>query len=382
MGWLTRGGRWLPLTAVVVLVAVVPDTRPIAGARSSAVPPLIAAAIVASDVPFDEPKGMVLRRMFHGTATPTPTASTSPAQVFEAELSPGKAPVPPGPATYVPILLYHYIRINPVASDRVGFGLSTPPAAFRLQMQYLANHGFHVISLHQAVVAIKANRGMPPRPVVLTFDDGYADFFTTAIPIMQSHGFTATDFVISGRMGQWSFMTPNQVVAADGMGFTIGAHTVDHVALAAQTASRASWEIQTGKSTLESLLGHGVLDFAYPYGSYNAYAMAQARSAGFETAVSTLYGTVHTSGQLFYLSRMRIGGGLPLSYFARVVGGPAPSATDLSGVRATATPTPKTAATATPTAVPIPAPTPAPTPSAVASVPIAGMPSRFPSLWL
>src|SRR3989440_12327827 len=132
MGWLTRGGRWLPFTAVVVLVAVVPDTRPIAAAPSSVVPPLIAAAIVASDVPFDEPKGMVLRRMFHGTATPTPTVSTSPAQVFEGELNPGKAPVPPGPATYVPILLHHYIRLNPVASDWVGFGLSTPPAAFRL----------------------------------------------------------------------------------------------------------------------------------------------------------------------------------------------------------------------------------------------------------
>src|SRR4030088_3603267 len=104
-------------------------------------------------------------------------------------------------------------------------------------------------------MAIKNHSGLPSRPVVLTFDDGYADFFTAAVPVLQSHGFTATSFVITGRMGRGGFMTPNQVVAADGMGFTIGAHTVDHVPLAAQPATRASWEIRQSKLTLEGLLG-------------------------------------------------------------------------------------------------------------------------------
>src|SRR2546428_843728 len=81
-------------------------------------------------------------------------------------------------------------------------------------MQYLADDGFHVIPLHQAVVAIQHHSALPSRPVVLTFDDGYADFFTTAIPILQSHGFTATSFVISGRMGWGGYMTPSQIVAA------------------------------------------------------------------------------------------------------------------------------------------------------------------------
>ena len=250
-------------------------------------------------------------------------------QLVVAELSPKKAPVPSGPVTYVPILYYHYIRINPSPRDRLGFSLSTPPAMFRGQMQYLADHGFHVISLHQAVIAIKNHSGLPARPIVLTFDDGYADFFTTAVPILQSHGFTATTFVISGRMGWAGFMTPSQVVAANAMGFTIGAHTVDHVALAAQAPARATWEMKQSKLALENLLGHPVLDFAYPYGSFNQYDMAQAKSLGFETAASTMYGTAHTPGQLFELSRMRIGGGLPLTTFAGVVGGPPPTAAEL-----------------------------------------------------
>lgn len=351
--WTRRAGRWVVLSLVLLLAGLLPNTGLIPAA------PLGAAAVVQTSA-YDDPGG----------ADPFERARRDPisppsVQLVLAELKPKKAPVPSGPVTYVPIVYYHYIRINPVANDRVGFSLSTPPAMFRAQMQYLANHGFHVISLHQAVLAIKNHNGLPSHPVVLTFDDGYADFFTTTVPILQSHGFTATDFVISGRMGWGGYMTPSQVLAADAMGFTIGAHTVDHVALAAQSPTRAAWEIRQSKLTLEGLLGHPVLDFAYPYGSFNAYDEAQAKSDGFETAASTMYGSWHSAGQLFFLSRQRIGGGLPLTYFANVVGGPPPTTAELRSVGASPTVSPS--ATAKPTTTPAPSPTPTPTPSAAAS---------------
>jgi len=296
------------------------------GAAITRQAPLAAISIVAQAAAddSDDPDGYIVDH----SARPVPNPASAP--LLLGELTTRKASIPSGPVTYVPILYYHYIRINPNPRDRVGFGLSTPPAAFRAQMQYLADHGFHVVSLHQAVVAIQNHSALPPRPVVLTFDDGYADFFTTAVPILQSHGFTATDFVISGRMGWGGYMTPSQIVAADGMGFTIGAHTVDHVALAAQVPARASWEIKQSKLSLEALLGHPVRDFAYPYGSFNLYDMAQTKSFGFETAVSTLSGMWHSAGQLFELSRLRVGGGLPLAYFAHLVGGPPPTAAELT----------------------------------------------------
>src|ERR1700730_393736 len=313
--WTTRANRGATLALLLAIPALVAGT----GLRPA--PPLPAAAIAAGfeSNEMDDLNGTIAAR----------TAKPPPSPLILAELSPKKAPVPSGPATYVPILYYHYIRINPNPRDRVGYGLSTPPAMFRAQMQYLADHGFHVISLHEAVVAIKNHSGLPSRPVVLTFDDGYADFFTAAVPVLLSHGFTAASFVISGRMGWGGYMTPNQVVAADRMGFTIGAHTVDHVALAAQAPARATWEMKQSKLTLEELLGHPVVDFAYPYGSFNPYDMAQAKSLGFETAVSTMSGSLHSAGQLFALSRMRIGGSLPLSYFAHAVGGPPPTAAEL-----------------------------------------------------
>jgi len=316
-GWTIRAKQ----AGIVLLLFLIPAVLAGTGLRPA---PLAAAAIAPAlaDDEFDEPNGLIGSRT---RSAPLP----GPQLIFAELAAPRKAPFPTGPVTYVPILYYHYIRVNPNPGDRAGFSLSTTPAMFRAQLQYLADHGFHVISLHEAVVAIKNHSRLPSRPIVLTFDDGYADFFTTAVPILQSHGFTATSFVISGRMGWAGFMTPSQVVAADGMGFTIGAHTVDHVALAAQTATRATWEMKQSKLALEQLLGHQVVDFAYPYGSFNPYDMAQAKSLGFETAASTLYGTAHSAGQLFELSRLRIGGGLSLAGFAGVVGGPPPTAAEL-----------------------------------------------------
>jgi peptidoglycan/xylan/chitin deacetylase (PgdA/CDA1 family) len=315
-------GRWTPILVVLAGIALLADAQAGPVIEASVIP--VANADVAFNSRVDELNGLIVQR----TLQPSPSPRTE-AQLLQAELNPSSAPLPSGPLTYVPILLYHYIRINPNPRDRVGFSLSTPPAMFAAQMQYLADHGFHVMSLHDAVVAIKMHRALPARPVVLTFDDGYADFFTTAIPVMRRHGFTATDFVISGWMGRASFMTPSQVVAADQMGFTIGAHTVDHVALAWLSPARATWEIRTSKVMLETLLGHPVLDFAYPYGSFNPFDVSDAQKVGFECAVSTLYGRLHSAAQLYELSRVRMGGGVPLSYFAGVVGGPAPTLAEL-----------------------------------------------------
>lgn len=310
--WTLTAARATALCLLCLLVAMVP------GSAIIAPPSPQSHTMVAADLEDS------VRDKEDVDASPGP-----PPGRIVGELSTKSAPPPAGPDTDVPILLYHYIRVNPNLRDRVGFSLSTTPALFRQQMQYLADQGFHVISLHQAVDAIRHHTGLPSRPVVLTFDDGYADFFATAVPILLSHGFTATDFVITGRMGWPGFLTPNQVVAADGMGFTIGAHTVDHVALAGCTPARASWEMRQSKLSLETLLGHPVPDFAYPYGSFNAYDMGQANALGFETAVSTISGTVHSAGQLFDLSRRRIGGNMPLTYFAHLVGGPPPTRAEL-----------------------------------------------------
>jgi peptidoglycan/xylan/chitin deacetylase (PgdA/CDA1 family) len=220
--------------------------------------------------------------------------------------------------------MYHYIRVNPDPRDRAGFALSVTPAAFHAQMAYLARNHFHVIPLSQAVAAIRRHGPLPSRPVVLTFDDGYADFYTTAIPEMRRYGFTATDYVVSNLLGRGSFMTWSQVTAADRLGFTIGAHTMNHVPLASIRSSSAVWEMSQSKRVLEVVLGHPVTEFCYPYGSFNWYLAGRARAMGFESAASTMPGAWHQPGELWWLYRQRVSGWTSLPAFARLVGGPRP----------------------------------------------------------
>ena len=164
----------------LVLLLLLPAVLAGAGLRPAA--PVAALAIVPGDASddVDDPDGLIVAH---------PAKPALAQQPVLGELTPQLSPVPSGPLTYVPILYYHYIRVNPNPGDRVGFGLSTPPTVFRAQMQYLADQGFHVISLHQAVVAVKSHGGLPTRPVVLTFDDGYGSGSDPPQSRLHRHGF-------------------------------------------------------------------------------------------------------------------------------------------------------------------------------------------------
>src|SRR5437867_11375086 len=84
------------------------------------------------------------------------------------------AMIPPGrPVVRVPILMYHYIRVNPNPGDRVGFRLSVTPADFEAQVTWLAANGYHAVDLQDLERYLAGARSLPSRPVVLTFDDGY-----------------------------------------------------------------------------------------------------------------------------------------------------------------------------------------------------------------
>lgn len=264
-------------------------------------------------------------------SSPTPTGSPgdSPfndAYPLPAESSPSPLGSPTVGATYVPILMYHYIRVNPDPRDQLGFNLSVKPQDFAVQMLYLQANGFHVVSLDTAIQAIKSHRSLPSRPVVLTFDDGYRDFYQVAMPVLLKLHFPATEFVVSGFLGRARYMTPQMVQIIDAAGFTIGDHTVDHQALASLPPARAEWEIAQARADLVALVHHPIVDLAYPGGSFNASVEQQVRQLGFQDGVSTLPGPYHTDASLYALSRQRVSGGISMAFYAQLTGGPAPSA--------------------------------------------------------
>lgn len=235
-------------------------------------------------------------------------------------------PAPPAGAVRVPVLMYHYIRINPVATDMLGFRLSVTPDNFAAQMAYLSRMGVHAVTFRQVLAAYAGGIPLPPRPVVLTFDDGHDDFATVAAPILAHFGFVATDYVVSGFLGRTSYMTAAQVRHVDTMGMIIGAHTVNHVELAKMPPAVALAEIGASKQMLEQLLGHSVRDFAYPYGSYNPTIEAMVQAAGFTDAVTTHSGLVFPGSDHYAFAREEVLGGQGLASFAALLSLPPPPA--------------------------------------------------------
>ncbi|MBV8301998.1 MAG: polysaccharide deacetylase family protein [Candidatus Dormibacteraeota bacterium] len=208
----------------------------------------------------------------------------------------------------VPVLVYHYIRVNPDPLDRLGWGLSVTPADFQQQMDWMRIAGGHPVTLAQLFAAMQGGPPLPPHPVVLTFDDGYADFATAAVPVLLREGFVATDFVVSGFIGRPGYMTAAQVLQVASLGMVIGAHTVHHIDLDAVPPQLAAIEIDASKATLQQLLHRQVLDFAYPYGDVDAVVADTVAAAGFRDAVTMNAGTLQCTASRYLLYRIRVGG--------------------------------------------------------------------------
>src|ERR1700682_4707147 len=195
----------------------------------------------------------------------------------------------------LPILMYHYVRKPPsMRSDLLGYKLSISPTDFATQMDWLARNGFHTVDFNDVRAYFAGSQPLPPKPLVITFDDGYADLYTAAFPILSAHDFKAVAYIVSGFIGQPRYATADQIVQMDHNGIEIASHTVNHADLAKSSAGNVWRELVESKRSLEQLLGHQVLDFAYPSGKFNAHVVSAVRQAGYDTAVTTLTSVDHS----------------------------------------------------------------------------------------
>jgi peptidoglycan/xylan/chitin deacetylase (PgdA/CDA1 family) len=231
-------------------------------------------------------------------------------------------------AVYVPVLMYHYIRVNPVATDSLGFHLSVTPEHFSLQMALLKQSGFHPITMDAVMARLTGGPALPARPVVLTFDDGYADFATTATPILRSLGFVGTDYVIPGFIGRANYMSLEQLQTVVRDGMWIGGHTMFHVDLARLSMDAQRQTIAQSRQMLRSWTGQPVESFAYPYGSYSAVTPGLVAEAGFTNALTTRDGRRLDVGARFVLPRVRVDGADNLQSLANKLGIALPTPSD------------------------------------------------------
>lgn len=231
-------------------------------------------------------------------------------------------------AIRLPILMYHYIRKPPSTwSDMLGYRLSVAPDVFQIQMDWLYAHGYHPVTFNQVRAYFAGTDALPPKPVVITLDDGYADLYTTAYPILKSHDFTAVAYIVPNFVGRPEYVTRNQIQEMDRGGIEIASHTMNHADLARTSYGSTMYELVQSKKWLESLVGHPVLDFAYPSGRFNAQAVAAVQRAGYDTAVTEQVSTMHSRADRYTWARVRVGGGEAMPEFIAGLGASMPSIT-------------------------------------------------------
>ena len=237
--------------------------------------------------------------------------------------------VPLGTASIrLPILMYHYIREQPsYRTDPMGYRLSVPPDVFAAQMDWLFANGYHAVNFNQVREYFADTRPLPSRPVVITLDDGYRDLYTAAYPILRAHGFTAVAYIVPNFVGRPEYVTRDQILEMDRGGIEIASHTMNHANLAAMSFGATMYELLQSKQWLETLVGHSVLDFAYPSGKFTYQTVAAVQRAGYDTAVTEQVSLVHSRADRYTWARVRVGGGEALPDFITSLGVSMPSIT-------------------------------------------------------
>lgn len=230
----------------------------------------------------------------------------------------------------VPVLMYHSI----------GRGAGPPfrrfvvdPGEFAAQMDYLAEGGYRPVTAAGLVAHRLESRPLPERPVVLTFDDGFTDFVTAAMPVLRAHGFPATLFVPTGYAGStarflrgcgeehrgvlsWADL---RGLAAEGIEVASHSHTHPQLDRVPPTVIRD--EVLRSRCLLEDNLSRPVGGFAYPFGYWNRAARSALATAGFRYGCAVAELAVGTRDDVFTLPRLTVNAGIGVAGLVRLLSG-------------------------------------------------------------
>jgi peptidoglycan/xylan/chitin deacetylase (PgdA/CDA1 family) len=224
----------------------------------------------------------------------------------------------PGNAT-VPILMYHVI--NPPPASVPYPGLYVPAAEFTAQMQALKAAGWHAVTMNQ----LRANwtRGVPlgpGKPIVLSFDNGYASQYTNAVPVLKQLGWKGVENLqLAGLPPSQGGLTDAQVRGLLAAGWELDTQGISHADLITLDAAGLRYQVDTARQTLRQRYGVPVNWFCYPSGHYNPTVIAAVKAAGFVGSTTVVPGWARRSDDPYRLPRLRVlGGTSPSALLAQI----------------------------------------------------------------
>jgi peptidoglycan/xylan/chitin deacetylase (PgdA/CDA1 family) len=198
-----------------------------------------------------------------------------------------------------PILVYH--RVGPQTDP-----LTISVDRFREDLRYLADNGYLTGTFDRLKAHLADERPLPAETVFLTFDDGYADNYDNAFPLLQSFGMTANFFVITALIDKPGRLSAAHIREMAAAGMYFGSHTVTHRRLGDMEKWENAAELARSKADLEAVTGRAVEVIAYPYGSYNPDTLEAAREFGYWGGLTCRRGYADLSGDLLAMRRLPV----------------------------------------------------------------------------
>jgi peptidoglycan/xylan/chitin deacetylase (PgdA/CDA1 family) len=205
--------------------------------------------------------------------------------------------------------MYHVI--NPPPAGAPFPGLYVPADEFAAQMQALKSAGWHAVTMDQ--LEAYWTRGVPlgpGKPIVLTFDNGYASQYLNAMPILRRLGWVGDENIqLSGLPPSQGGLTDSQIRGLLAAGWELDTQGISHADLIALDASQLHYQVATARQLLRKRFGVPVNWFCYPSGHYNATVIAQVKAAGFVGSTTVIPGWANRSEDPYRLPRLRVLGG-------------------------------------------------------------------------
>lgn len=210
----------------------------------------------------------------------------------------------------VPVLNYHQINNE----DHNALTLSA--TEFEAQISYLYKEGYTPISPDQLADYLQYKKALPSKPILITLDDGYADNYRVAYPILQKYHFMATIFLITDFVGNYEkYLTWDQIKEMSANGISFEGHTLSHISLPTASNEEVRNELVKSKEALEWRLGKKVEYLAYPGGEYDQRIIQLTKEAGYRAAFTVHFGRDRINSTLYTLNRIPIFGGGSHTFF-------------------------------------------------------------------
>jgi len=299
-----------------------------------------------------EPGGLALRGAPPGTVRPTPTApaiaeseterikrllaerqaqnaagpnhsislplveSTTVSQTMATDVPVATMPQQPQMAGWdgqartarVPVLMYHYLSIPPADANIYRQDLSVSPELFAQHLNSMQAAGYTTISPYALLAHLWEGAPLPEKPVLITFDDGYRDNYTNALPLLRERGmiatlFVVTDFIDEERPEYLTWEMAREMLAA---GISIESHGRNHISLKNKDQDYLVWQALGSLETIEHELGVRPRFVSYPAGEFDDATIAIFSSANYWAGFTTIQGATHSTDALFRLHRVRM----------------------------------------------------------------------------